>query len=157
MIATAACATSSYKHIRQDGRKAEINVTSDRVLLECSKISDENELYMFQIHILDDEETVLTAVQGNNSDQEDCERRKQKVGRVLATGRHIYLGGMGYPDAPRKITADTFDFPKIGTFHWNGRVLQFMVIANENGVCYGAYTGDSKPCPRDEFPITDKS
>ena len=147
------CATSSYRVINQEGLKAEIRVSSDRVILECAKLSDENELYMFIIHVLDDKQTVLTANQGNNSDQEDCEKRMRSVRKVLTTGKDIYLGGMGYPDAPREKQEYTYYFPKFGTFHSNGRVLQFMVIANENGACYGAYTGTSKPCPRDEFPI----
>jgi hypothetical protein len=47
---------------------------------------------------------------------------------------------------------ESYSFPKHGTFHGNGRILSFNVIANENGECYAAYYA-GKPCPRDEFPI----
>ncbi|OFZ27998.1 MAG: hypothetical protein A2381_02750 [Bdellovibrionales bacterium RIFOXYB1_FULL_37_110] len=60
---------------------------------------------------------------------------------------------MGNLNNPRKKENVTFTFPHHGTFHGNDRMLQFMVIANEHGDCDSAYRGDSKPCPRGEFPI----
>jgi hypothetical protein len=118
--------------------KAELSVTPDRVMLECEFASEEEQSYMFLINVLDEEKTVLTVMQGDNSDKEYCDLRFKKVSKVLNTGKSIYIGGMGVP--------------KHGVYHGNGRVLQLMVIANENGACYGAYIHDGQPCPGD-FPV----
>ncbi len=150
------CATSFYKVSRTQELKAELRFTSDRVMLQCLKATDEDspeERYMFLINILDDDETVLSAIQGNNSDKEDCDKRKIEVGKVLSGGTNIYLGGIGNPYRPQVIDAENYTFPKHGTFHGNGRVLQYMVIANENGNCNSAYHSDDEPCPQDGFPI----
>ena len=77
----------------------------------------------------------------------------EKVGRILNTGRSIYIGGMGnIKEAKIKETRE-YVFSGLGVFNGNGRSLQFAVIANENRFCYDAYSGDEEPCPRDPFPI----
>ena len=55
------CATSSYRISKTQGMKAELAATPDRVIPECAKVSDENELYMFLVHVLDEENTVSFA------------------------------------------------------------------------------------------------
>jgi hypothetical protein len=106
------------------------------------------------IHVLDDNKTVLSILQGNRLDKESCFERIQKIGKILKGGRRIYIGGMGSIDEARKVDEFTYTFPKWGTFRGNGRVLQFGVIVNEHGACYSAYEREEKPCPRDEFPIS---
>lgn len=150
------CATSSYRVLRTRGMKAEISVTADRVITECAKVSEEDDLYMFIVYALDEQNTVLTAAHGNNSDKDNCENRQRQVERVLATGKHIYLAGMGYPNEPREIDSEKHSFPKHGVFEGNGRHLQLMIVANEIGDCFGAYIGEDEKCPDGDFPITNE-
>ncbi len=148
------CATSSYRVGRNKGFRQEIWVTPDRVVMSCTRESDEgNIFYGFMIHVLDDEKTVLNILQGNKLDNDSCLERIQKIGKILNSGNRIFIGGMGTITEPRALNEFTYIFPKWGTFHGNGRVLQFAVIANERGACYSAYRRDEIPCPRDEFPI----
>jgi hypothetical protein len=150
------CATSSYRVSSREGRKVELDVTPDRVVLECELASENKEVpYGFMIHILDEEKTVLNVTQTNNLSKEDCFRRIEKISHILRTGKRIYIAGIGDIDDPKKVEKWTYTFPHLGTFSGNGRMLQFFAIANENGSCYDAYYGDRKPCPRGgEFPIT---
>lgn len=153
------CASSSFYKVAnvKDGR-VELSVTPDRVLLECEDTSENREIpYGFMMHILDGENTVLDVVQGNTLSREDCQRRLDKIGRILKTGRTIYVGGIGGIDDPKVVEKWTYDFPHHGKFHSNGRVLQLIVTANDRGLCYGVYTGDAKPCPDgEEFPLPPK-
>ncbi|MCM2280950.1 MAG: hypothetical protein NDI61_03790 [Bdellovibrionaceae bacterium] len=106
------------------------------------------------INVLDDANTVLVVAQMNTLGKEACQTRLEKVGRILRTGKQIYIAGIGDIDDPREVQKWTTTFPKHGTFHSNKRTLQFFAIANESGLCYGAYTDDTKPCPDgEEFPI----
>lgn len=149
------CATSSFKLLIQDENAAEFKVTPDRVIMECEYQPDHDtkDAYGFLMHILDEENTVIAVVQGNVLDKGSCFRRLQKIGKILKTGKMIYVGGMGYLTKPKKKEKETYMFPNIGTFPGNGHTLQFMVIANEQGLCYDAYSGDEDPCPREPFSL----
>lgn len=154
------CSTSSfYKHDKQWHLASELLISPDRISLECAKISDENELYMFMVHVLDNQNTVMTASQGNNSDQKTCLWRKDIINKIVRNGKRIYLAGMGDPNEPRQFgkEAELIRFEKRGTFPHNHRFLQLMFISNENGACYGAYTALEKPCPQQPFPLPSTS
>jgi len=145
------CATSSFKLIKQHELAAELKVTPDRVLLECEFQNNDNSDndYGFMMHVLDDQNTVLSIVQTNVIDKVSCLKRLEKIGKILKTGRVIYIGGMGNLSKPRIQETDVYTFPRLGTFSGNGRSAQFMVIGNEQGLCYDAYSGDEEPCPRE--------
>ncbi len=149
------CVTSSFKVLRQRELAAEIKVTPDRVIVECEfQYKDEDgDGYGFLMHVLDDEKTVLSVVQTNVLDKGSCMRRLQKIGKILNTGKAIYIGGMGNVIKPRMEEERTYIFPNFGTFHRNGRSMQFAVVANEKGLCYDAYSGDEEPCPREPFSL----
>lgn len=156
LISMTGCTISSYRVTKQWKLKTELHVTPDRILLECAHVTDEIELtHMFLIHILDEKNTVIDVVQGNNTSKKGCDLRMRGVQKVLDTGHDIYIGAIGDPFESVVIDSKNYTFPQYGTFRGNGRVLQFHVIANENGKCFGAYYYDEKPCPRDEFPITE--
>lgn len=152
------CASSAYKITNRDGRRVELLVSPDRIVLECEYVSENREIpYGFMIHILDDANTVIDTNQMNTLSKEACADRLTKIGRILKTGKQIYVAGIGDIEDPRQTEKWTFHFPGHGTFHSNGRSLQFFNIANEYGLCYGAYSADTKPCPDGEnFPIRDK-
>lgn len=151
------CATSKYRVLNSGEYGTELNVSPDRVLLECERLHDADEpgLSGFMMHILDEEDTVLTLVQGNTLDNKTCDRRIKKMNAILKNGKNIYIAGTGDLNKPRT-KGKAYAFPRKGTFHNNGRVLGFAAIANEDGACYDAYSGEEKPCPRDPFPLKNK-
>ncbi len=145
------CATSNYSVLNQSEGGAELKVTPDRVLLECEWLYDADDptLYGFMIHVLDEENTVATVIQGNTLDKGSCEKRLKKIGKILKEGREVYIIATGSLRSNRTEEARSYSFPERGTYHSNGRVLQFMAITNELGSCFDAYFGDKKPCPHD--------
>lgn len=155
--ALVACASSSYKIDNQTEGRTQLLVTSDRVILECYRLTDYageiNEAHLFSMNVLDEDKTVLIISQGSILGKEDCFRRINKIGKILKSGSKIFIGGMGNLDKPRKTLQRRYSFPGLGQFPENGRVLQFMTVWNDKGMCYNAYSGDQKPCPSDEFPI----
>ena len=151
------CASSSYKIDSQTEGRTQLLVTPNRVTLECYRLTDYagdiKEAHLFSMNVLDEDKTVLTVSQGNILGKEDCFRRINKIGKILKSGNKIYIGGMGSLDKPRETSDRLYTFPRLGQFPENGPNLQFMVVWNEKGMCYNAYSGDQKPCPGEEFPI----
>ena len=149
------CATSPFRLLKNDEHMVELKVIPDRVLLECEYQPDHDtkDAYGFLMYILDDENTAISVVQGNVLNKSDCSRRLQKIGKILKTGKIIYVGGMGNLTKSKIIEGRQYTFPNIGTFQGNGQTVQFMVIANERGLCYDAYSGDEAPCPREPFSL----
>ncbi|MDZ4678329.1 MAG: hypothetical protein SGI74_12565 [Oligoflexia bacterium] len=147
------CTTPPYRITKQQGRKVEFNVAPERILMECEEIKTHEVLYGFMIHVLDEENTVLTMSQGNRLGKKTCFDGIKKIERILKRGKHIYIGAIGDFEVPRVKEEYKYTYPKLGTFHGNGRAFGFMAIANEHGDCYDAYYGDKMPCPQSEFPI----
>ncbi|MFN8789826.1 MAG: hypothetical protein ACK5Y2_00040 [Bdellovibrionales bacterium] len=154
LVSVIGCTTSTYRVLNSGEFGTEIRVSPDRVLLECERLYDADEpgLSGFMIRVLDEENTLLTLVQGNTLDNKTCDHRIKKVNQILAEGKSIYIAGTGDLSRLRQ-TGKTYAIPRKGTFASNGRVLGFAAIANEFGSCFDAYSGDEKPCPRDPFPL----
>lgn len=146
------CASSSfYKITSKDGHQVELNVSPDRIVLQCEKqLEDSDEIYGFMIHVLDDQNTVLNVYQSNNVGKEGCFDRYHRIGKIIQQGKQIHLAGMGDIDKPRKKGEYSHTFPGHGTFHTNERVLQFFNVMNEHGACYDAYYEQDPPCPHSE-------
>lgn len=142
------CATSSYKSLNE----SEVVVTPDRVQMECADVSDENDIYMFILYLLDDAKTVMTGTFGKDFDEEVCLTRKAKIDHVLKTGQKIHLAGPGSQTSPRMQTSKYVHFPKHGNFPENGRHFQLFYVYNEKGHCFGAFKEDNEPCPGDWAP-----
>jgi hypothetical protein len=157
VVVLVGCASSSYKIDSQTDGRTQLLVTSDRVLIECELITsyegDIKDPHFFTMYVLDENKTVLTVSQGNILGKEDCSRRINKIGKILKSSNQIFIGGMGNLDKSREMSERRYIFPGLGQFPENGRNLQFMVVWNDKGMCYNAYSGDQKPCPSDEFPI----
>lgn len=149
-----ACTTSSFRISNSTKNRVELHVTADRIIMECGDVSDENDLYMFLIYILDETNTVITVSQGNTMDKEPCDDRIRNISKILNNGRSIYIAGVGDLRDKRSQTTTKYMFPKHGTFYGNSRDLQFTVISNEKGQCYSAHMGMRKPCPDSPFPIS---
>lgn len=163
IITLSSCANSIYRVADRYRSKVELLVSPDRVVLECEDIKDHDNAgspegnYGFLIQVLDEENTVTTVAQTNVLGREDCFERLREIGKILRDGKRITIGGMGDIDSPRVKGTFRTEFPGKGIFLENERSLQFMVIWNEHGQCYSAYRGPEKPCPRNEFPIHQKS
>jgi len=149
------CATSSFQIKNSTEHRVELLVTPDRLALECEAIPDGDwpGMYGFMIHILDDQKTVTTVAQTNVLDEEGCYDRLNRITKILKRGHQIYIGGMGSLVEPRIVEKWQHHFPGWGTYSENGRSLQFIVISNEHGECYGAYNGPTPPCSAGQFPI----
>ena len=153
------CATSSYRVLFQDDGAAELIVSPDRVLLECEDLydADTKGLYGFMMHVLDDKNSVTTIAQGNTMNRKDCERRLKEIGKILREGTSIYIAGRGNLSTINGALRDEYIFPGKGSFRSGGRSLGFVAIANEQGLCYDAYSGfKEKPCPPEPFPFWNK-
>ena len=147
------CATSSFEIIKKQGLTTEVKVVPDRILLECEKQTNsaDSDAYGFLMYVLDSKNTVACFVQTNVLDKRSCDRRLHQIGKILKTGKSIFIGGVGDLTSPPTFEKTLHHFPLRGTFPSNGQNLQFMVIANEIGLCYDAFSGDEKPCPREPF------
>lgn len=154
----AGCATSSFKLLNQIQLATDLTITPDRILLECEHQPDhpEKDTYGFIMRVLDQENTVITILQTNNLDKEGCFYRLQKIGKIITKGNKIYIGGSGDLNEKKIKEEEKYTFPKLGTFHGNGQTLQFLVIANEKGMCFNAYLGDKDPCPSEPFPLSSR-
>ena len=152
------CSTSSYKISNTDvdpGEtygKYEVLATPDRIQMECENLqTDDIVSYGFSLYVLDEENTVAAIAQTNRIGKSGCQERFHKIGKILKGGSQIYIGGIGDLGEPRKKLKYRHYFPKHGTFHGNGRVLQLRVVANEHGKCFDVYRGSEKPCPGKKF------
>jgi len=84
-------------------------------------------------------------------DKEDCFEGITEIKKILKNGKTISIGGMGDLNELRQSEKTTYLFPGLGTFHGNGRALQFMMIWNEHSQCFDSQFGKGKPCPRNDF------
>lgn len=141
---------SRFKVTRTEDEQFEIQLTRDRIVMECEKIDEERSGFM--IHVLDDKKRVLVIAQGNAIETDRCLERIQVLNRLLKRGNQIYIGGYGTMNSenPKKYP---YTFPGHGTFYGPEVWLDFVVIANEHGDCYDAHSLEEKPCPREGFPI----
>ncbi len=152
------CSSSSYIIDRQTEGRTQLLVTSDRVALQCLRLTDyEGDIpdpHLFSINVLDEVETVVTVSQDNIVPKVDCLRKAGSIAEILNHGEKIFIGGMGNLKKPRISQLFRHSFPRHGQFPENGRNLQFMTIWNDKGTCFSAYSEDQKDCPIGEFPIT---
>jgi hypothetical protein len=155
-----ACTTSSYRVIDQDRYRTELMISPDRILLECEDIKDHANAgdpegnFGFMIHVLDEEDTVLTMIQEPVIGRKHCFKRLDDIAKILRNGKSIYIGTHLTLSEPRMKGNRSFStFAKKGTFYENGRSLQFSVIKNEHGHCYSATNEMDPPCMPPEFPI----
>lgn len=147
---------SYYKVLKIDKNRnrSEIEVTPDRIKTICEKVNDEiPDLRGFYFLVLDDKNTVISIIRGNTTYKTVCDRENAKISKIIKNGKRIYFGGMRDALDPDIEEGSEHYFKNHGKFKSNGRVLQWVYIANEKGQCFAAHTADKKPCPPDSFPI----
>ena len=160
-VAFAACTTPpQYRISAQDQSKVEVTISPDRIILECQDVADPEESpetggrFGFMMHILDEQDTVMTAVQFNFLGQSDCKERLTEIGKIIREGKSIVVAGRGDLNVPRVKESTVYAFPEKGSFASNGRTLHFQAIWNQKGQCYDTNYGIRSPCPRAGFPIS---
>jgi len=156
------CATSNFKIKKEADGVTELVVTPDRVVLQCEELDEEPDYgaYGFMVHILDEENTVVTSALNIRPDKRNCERHILKLSRILKSGNKILIGSRGsLTRKPRSNEEIRFrhTFPGHGTFSSNGRSLDFDFMANDKGQCYGPEYRDGEPCPQYPFSIKELS
>jgi hypothetical protein len=160
LFTLSSCSTSSFKVLSKSEFLAEFQVTPDRVILECEDIFDHSDAgnpegnFGFMVHVLDEEDTVLTLIREPVTTRTECFKKRDYIQRILKNGKKIFIGGHGGINEPRtRGSRSHSSFEKSGTFYDNGRVMQLLVIRNEKDQCFSLDYGMSPPCEIPEFPI----
>ncbi len=151
MLSLLGCVTSSKYHANKpNSLGTDIEVSPDRIIAECEFITDYEGDYPdphgFMIHILDNEKTVLTVSNGTVLAKKDCFERLKISEKIIKNSNKVFVRGRGDAETPIKIESITYFFPKHGTFHDNGRSLNFLGIWNDRGQCYSAFNGTGDFC-----------
>lgn len=145
------CISSQYKIHQYVDDKVALLVSPDRVWAECEDLyaggGDRPGSFGFLIHILDEEKTVLTGIQSNQTSKSDCEQKVALIEKILKNSKQVYIAGTTDFKELRKNTGIFYTFPKHGKFYDNGRSMQWDVLKGEDGTCVTAYFGYGKPCP----------
>lgn len=154
LIAITGCVSGGYRANKSNPSGTDIIVDPGRVIVQCEFIDnysgDYKDPYGFMIHILDQENTVLTVSNGTVLEKRACFERLDAANRIIQKGRVIYVRGRGDAESLRKKQGPHYYFPKYGSFQYNGRSLNYLAIWNDKGQCYDAFYGAKKPCPRNE-------
>ena len=148
------CATSHYQASKPNALGTDIAVSPDRVITECEFIDhydgDYSDPYGFMIHILDNENTVLTASSGTVLEKKDCLRRQGAADKIIRNAKIVTVRGRGDAEAPIIKKEFKYTFEKHGTYFWNGRSLNYLAIWNDKRQCFDAFNKND-PCPKQEW------
>jgi hypothetical protein len=147
------CATSHYHAGKPTALGTDIVITPDRVITQCEFIDnytgDYSDPYGFMIHILDNENTVLTASSGTVLEKKDCLRWQTAADNIIRNGKTVTVRGRGNAEDPISMEKFKHTFEKHGTFFGNGRSLNYLAIWNDKGQCFDVFNRDN-PCPKQE-------
>lgn len=151
MLPLFGCVTSSKYHVNKpNSLGTDIEVSPDRIIAECEFITDYEGDYPnphgFMIHILDNEKTVLTVSAGTVLAKKDCFERLNISEKIIKNANTVFVRGRGDAEAPIEMESFSHSFPKHGTFHDNGRSLNFLGIWNDKGQCYCDFNGPDDFC-----------
>jgi len=149
-----ACTTKPIHEVKMKGGAlgiVEIFTTPDRVLPYCEEIDTSPGRYGFMVLILDEENTVGGG-SGMMSSLKGCKVWQEAVDKILKKGKKIRLVGTGRYDEPRVKGRFTYTFPKLGTFHSNGRSFGLTAITNEHQDCFGMF---SRKCSGGDYPLAE--
>lgn len=147
------CSSSFFKVKAQDELRMELEVSPDRVFAVCEKASDEAEIYMFIVNVLDDHGFVIFVPQSNVLDKETCMERSNGANEIIASGKIITIRGSGDLKPDPRTEVHEVNFPKYGIRKTNQQILPFLSISNERGRCVLQWQADFPPCGLEGFPI----
>jgi hypothetical protein len=131
------CSSSSYKVNLDNDGGVDIIATPDRFLPYCEKViqDDGTESYGFMIFFLDELKTAGVAA-GMLTTKKACLNWKGGAQKILDNGKLITLKGFGDIEEPRVVGKFSYTFNKHGTYHLNGRSMDFFSIRNNRGICF---------------------
>ena len=145
------CVTSHYQASKPNALGTDIAVTPDRVITECEFIDnytgDYSDPYGFMIHILDNENTVLTASSGTVLEKKDCLRWQVAADKIIRNAKTVTVRGRGDAEDPIVKKEFKYAFERHGTYFGNGRSLNYLAIWNDKGQCFDVFNRDN-PCPK---------
>jgi len=140
------CVTSKYHASKQSALGTDIQVTSDRIIIECEFITDYegdySNPYGFMVHVLDNENTVITVSSATVLEKNNCFDWLKQSEKIISKGQTILIRGRGDAHAPVKMEKWTYNFPRQGTFYGNGRALNFLGMKNDTGQCLNVLASD---------------
>ncbi len=152
LLLTSSCANSRYRIVTNERNKREIEVSSDRILLECEDVEAEGlEAYGFFIHVLDDANTVLSVWQTNKIDKESCLANLKRVASILKKDSTVRIFGIGDLREPRKKNGRIYNFKGRGEFPGNDLSYSLVYIKNSKGGCFDVYAQTEKLCPQSDI------
>lgn len=127
--------------IDKDGG-VEVVAISNRFSPYCEKVvkDDGTIAYGFMILFLDEEKTIGSAT-GMLTSNKACSEWQAEVKKILIHGQLVTLRGFGLGmEHPRLVEDFTHSFDNYGTYHGNGRSMDFFSIRNNNGECFATNT-----------------
>ena len=112
------CTTSPFRISKVQDNAVEILTSPDRILVECEHLDrDDGEIADgFMLHLLSDENSVITVSEGSSIDPESCANRIKYIGQLLANDQKIYVAGFGNLRNTREDMSRSFTF-QIGRAH----------------------------------------
>lgn len=131
------CSSSSFEiSVDKDGG-VDVIATSDRFLPYCEKVikDDGTVSYGFMVLFLDEQKTVGGAA-GMLTTENTCLKWKRGAQKILDAGESVTLKGFGDMEEPRTGEEFTYTFEKYGTYHSNGRSMDFFSIRNKHSGCF---------------------
>lgn len=129
---------STYKESISETGAVEISTTRDRISAYCEKVvkDDDTIAYGLMILFLDDMKTVGIAT-GMLTSEKACSEWQKEARAVLSQGNSISLRGFDNGmKQPRTVESFEYNFENYGTYHSNGRAIDFFSIRNEHGKCF---------------------
>ncbi len=164
------CTTTSLKQansfylvtkVSKYGGQSEVIVTSDRIVIECGKYSEEYpDYYWFTLYLLDQNNEAIMTLSEIKHSIKTCSQKKKLAENILAKSKKIFIGVMSDALKPiEKISDDNFEpiyFKQFNkSFKLSQRSFQFAYLQGDAGACVKAVDTIEKnqPCPPEDFPI----
>lgn len=129
---------STYRQSVTKTGGVEVVATPDRFSPYCEKVikDDDTISYGFMIMFLDEEKTIGIATGMLTSDKA-CFAWQAEVKKILSQGRSVSLRGFSNGmEGPRIVEDFVYNFEQHGTYHSNGRSMDFFSIRNNYGKCF---------------------
>jgi hypothetical protein len=149
--------TSFYRVYDQEDGRAEIIVSSDRIISECIDLEDPPSTktkagkFLFYFHVLDSKNHVINIGRDNIHEKEGCFEYKAKVDKIIARSKQIYIGGKVDLDDPQKLEEEKYTFKHHGTFRATDLNFEFALMKGDNGECFQIFEGEG--CSTLEHPL----
>ena len=153
LFSLSGCVSSRYHAGQEKPLGTDIEVSPDRIIVECEFIDnydgDYSDPYGFLIHILDLQNTVLTLSSATVLEKKYCFEILKISEKIIKNAQIVTLRGRGDAHSPIEMeNRFKYTFKKHGTYYGNGRSLNFLAIWNDKGQCYDAFHRTDEECQK---------